>query len=472
MTTTYLELSEDSGSAHKFYEVTIDGLDVTITYGRIGEKGKATTTSFATVEKAEAAAKKKLGEKTRKGYAAAVRGGRARRAVTRRVIQSTVSTARRAPVLWKYASGAPAFGISVDDDRVQVGNERGDVWTLTHTGEVTGRFALPDGVKCIVSDDVWTYAGCDDGNVYDITGKLPRVAYEIAKNIDIYWLDIHDGVLGVSDVKGGVTTIDHEDESLWARNGKGTSAWMVRCDAEAVYHGHSAGVEAFSTEDGTPLWHTPTAGAVLFGWQEREDVYAATANRKVQRIAKSGGKLLATYDCDAAVFSCATAEDGKYVFAGDSSSSVYCFDASGRRLWKLGTGCGSAYSMQYRNERLYVVTTTGALACVDVSEAAVLAAEEGTVPEVRDVKAATLTATLPSTTVETTTEVGGGVLVECVESGGKLRVHVRTPGYEAGWNVQFPKDVRVAGARYVVDGVKQSAQGGFYRAQGEIRRLV
>ena len=40
-------------------------------------------------------------------------------------------------------------------------------------------------------------AGCDEGNVYDLSSKSPRVAYRIADNIDIYWLDIHDGVVSV-----------------------------------------------------------------------------------------------------------------------------------------------------------------------------------------------------------------------------------------------------------------------------------
>ncbi|WTW95988.1 WGR domain-containing protein [Streptomycetaceae bacterium NBC_01309] len=477
--TSYLELSEDSGGSHKFYEVVVSGTDVTITYGRIGDPGKATTTPYPTAEKAAAAAAKKLAEKKRKGYEDAVRGVRKRRSVTRRSIPSqgtsasrTPSNVKRAPVLWKYNSGAAAFGVFVDGERAMVGNERGDVWMLSHEGEVTNRYKLPDGVKCIVGDESWIYAGCDDGNVYDIGGKAPRLAYEIAENIDIYWVDIHDGTLGVSDAGGGITTIDHEDESLWAERGKGTGAWMVRVDGNAVYHGHSAGVEGFSKATGERLWYQPTKGSVLFGWQEKDDVYAGTSGNKVHRIRKSDGEMLATYDCNASVFSCATARDGEYVFAGDSSSSVYCFKADGTRLWKLGTGCGSAYSMQYHEERLYIVTTGGQLACIDVSEAAIHAAEAGTVPEVRDVKLATLDAVVPSAEVETTSDAGDGVIVECVSVGSRLRMHVVSAGYEAGWNVQFPKNMRIAGARYVVEGVRESAQGGFYRAHGEIKRLV
>ncbi|MFI0423012.1 WGR domain-containing protein [Spongiactinospora sp. 9N601] len=468
---TYLELSEDSGGAHKFYEVTVAGTQVTISYGRIGEVGQTKVTSFPTQAKAEAAAAKKIAEKTRKGYAAAVRGMRMRRAVTRRAIASTRSTARQAPVLWRFRSGDAAFGIFIDGERCWVGNQRGDVYTLTHEGDVTGRFRLPDGVKCIVADDFWIYAGCDDGRVYDLSGKVPRSAYEISADVDIYWLDIHDGVLGVSDQDGRITTIDYEDEFQWARTGSGSSAWMVRCDQDAVYHGHSGGVARYDAADGTLVWENTQADGVLFGWQESGSVYAGTARRTVHRLAKGDGRVEAVYRCDGPVYSCATSPGGRYVFAGDNQSSVYCFTADGKRLWKLGTGCGSAFSMQFLDDRLYIVTTDGSLACIDASEAAIAAAEQGTVPRPVDVKAAaTLEVVEPSTVLEVVDEPGDGVVVECVREGERLRVRVVSPGYET-WNVQFPKDVREPGARYLVDGVRSAGRGGFYRAYGEIRRL-
>ncbi|MFC4114167.1 WGR domain-containing protein [Nonomuraea zeae] len=472
---TYLELSEDGGGAHKFYEVIVAGTQVTITYGRIGEAGQTKVSGFPTEAKAQAAAAKKLGEKVRKGYAPAVRGVRQRRAVTRRAIASSRSTAKQAPVLWRFDSGDSAFGIFVDQERCWVGNQRGDVYTVTHSGTVTGRFRLPDGVKCIVADDFWIYAGCDDGRVYDLSGKVPRAAYEIAADVDIYWLDIHDGVLGVSDRAGRVTTIDYEDEFQWARPGTGNSAWMVRCDEDAVYHGHSRGVARYDAADGRVVWESSVADQVLFGWQEEHSVYAGTARRTVHRLAKSDGRVEAVYQCDGAVYSCATSPGGRHVFAGDNHSSVYCFDASGERLWKLGTGCGSAFSMQFLDDRLYIVTTDGSLACIDASEAAIAAARAGTVPQPLDVKAAaSLEVVEPSVVVETVSagaDAGDGVIVECVAEGERLRVRVVSPGYES-WNVQFPKDIREAGARYVVEGLRSAGRGGFYRAYGEIRRMV
>ncbi|KIQ62543.1 molybdenum metabolism regulator [Kitasatospora griseola] len=472
---TYLELSEDQGSAHKFYEVTVTGAELTIRYGRIGEPGTTKTTTCASAEKAAAQAAKKIGEKVRKGYAPAVQGVRQRRSVTRRQITSTRSSARQAPLLWRFRSGSPAFGVYVGEAHAWVGNESGDVYTLTRDGEVTGRFGLPDGVKCIVADDWWIYAGCDDGKVYDLGGKVPRVAYEIAQDVDIYWLDIHDGVLGVADERGGLTTVDHEDEFQWRRNAQGSSGWMVRCDADSVYHGYSAGVTRYAKRGGDQQWHTRTKGQVLFGWQERDEVFAGTSQGWVHRLRKSDGAEVVAYKCDASVFSCAASPDGEYVFAGDNHSSVYCFAADGTRLWKLGTGCGSAYSMQYRDGRLYVVTTDGSLACLDASPGAVQAAEQGTLPTTAEVTGRDIARVEPSAELETvsvTAAAGAGVEVECVADGSRLRVRVVSPGFDPGWRVQFPKDVRVAGARYLVAEVRESASGGFYRARGEIKRLL
>lgn len=477
-TRTYLELSQDDGGAHKFYEVTVDGTTVEVRYGRIGAAGQVQTSTFPTAEKAQAAAAKKIGEKVRKGYAPAVQGQRAPRAVTRRQVASAPSTARAvAPVLWRFRTGTSAFGIHIGEDRCWVGNQSGDVYTLGHDGEVLARYRLPDGVKCLVADDFWIYAGCDDGTVYDLSSKLPFAAYQIAADVDIFWLDIHEGVLDVADRNGGLTVIDHEDEHQWSRRSSGAHAWMVRRDERAAYHGHQRGVTAYRPDGTGELWHTRTLGAVLFGWQEDEAVYAGTDQRVVQRLSKANGGIEATYTCDAVVYSCATAPGGEYVFAGDNASSVYCFDAHGTRLWKLGTGSGSALSMQYLDERLYMVTTDGSLVCVDASPGAIAAAQSGTVPVAMDVKSsAGLPTYTPPASVRTLSyasapQPGAGVVLECVQDAGRLRVHVVSEGYDPAWNVQFPRSIREAGARYVVDAL-HPASGGFYRVRGEIRRLL
>ncbi|MFN3202615.1 MAG: PQQ-binding-like beta-propeller repeat protein [Bradymonadia bacterium] len=472
---SYLELSQDEGVAHKFYEVTINDTEVTIRYGRIGDKGTSKTTSYADNAKAKAFADKKLREKRRKGYEDAVMGVRKKRAITRRQIDSKPATTKsKAPLVWKFSTGRSAFGVFVDDELCWVGNEAGRIFALNHEGQVQRQFKLPDGVKCLVADDEWRYAGCDDGTVYDISGKAPLAAYDISEDVDIYWLDIRDGVLGVSDAKGFVVMINHEDESHWQKKSDGRSGWMVRCDEIGVYHGHSLGLTMYDWEDGSVVWSHRLPSAVLFGWQEESTIYAACANRIVYQYTKQGHKGH-EFKCDAAVFSCAAAEDGKYVFAGDNCSSIYCFDSTGKRLWKMATGCGSAFSMQFHNDRLFVVTTDGSLACYDVSDEAIKGAESGQTFDAKIIAAPAATADVaPTTSVDTVaaSAVSSGVVVECYKEGSRLRVRPVGDGFNAGWHVQFPKHLREAGARYVVEALKESSRGGFYRASGDIKKLV
>jgi len=468
---TYLELSEANGSSHKFYEVIVNDTEVTIRYGRIGDSGQTQGKTYPTPDKAKAEANKKIKEKLSKGYEHAVIGVRQKRPVTRRAVTSTTSTAKQAPILWKFNSNSAAFGIFIYSNRYWVGNQAGQVFALNHQGQVINQFKLPDGVKCLVADDIWIYAGCDDGKVYDLTGKLPRVAYNIDENVDIFWLDIKNGLLGVSDANGGVTTIDHDDESQWTRLSQGKSGWMVRCDEVGVYHGHTQGVTMYDTKEGRMVWHQNTGGAVLFGWQEASAIYAGASDQKIYCFTKKG-EAGPVYKCDASVYSCATAQDGKYVFAGDNSSSIYCFNQLGERLWKLSTGCASALSMQFFENRIYIVTTDGSLACIDASEAAIQVAQAGTIPQAAIIKAPTAEGAAPSAVIETTTDTSQGVIVECFRDGAKLRVRVIYPGYDPNWKVQFPKDIRQEGQRYLVQEIRESASGGFYRAYGDIKKLI
>ena len=105
---TYLELSEDGGGSHKFYEVVVSNKTLTIRYGRIGDKGQTQVKDFPSPDKALAEANKKLDEKRKKGYAEAVMGERKKRSVTRREItsQAAAKNVTKAPVIWRFTPGS------------------------------------------------------------------------------------------------------------------------------------------------------------------------------------------------------------------------------------------------------------------------------------------------------------------------------------------------------------------------------
>jgi len=88
--------------------------------------------------------------------------------------------------------------------------------------------------------------------------------------------------------------------------------------------------------------HQKGGGWVLFGWQTGPAVYPGSGSGHVYRLNKKTGKVELTCKADSGVLSNAASPDDRFVFAGDSDSTVYCFDDKGKRLWALGTGCGSA----------------------------------------------------------------------------------------------------------------------------------
>lgn len=124
--------------------------------------------------------------------------------------------------------------------------------------------------------------------------------------------------------------------------------------------------------------------------------------------------------------------------------------------------------MQYFDERLYLVTTSGTFACLDVSETAIAEAEQGTAAPAQVVKAPNGTvAPIQSDVLEAAPANAEGVLLRCVREGGKLRIRVAQAGYH-DWHVQFPKNLRMEGQLYLADRIEPAAQGDFYRVLGNI----
>ncbi len=77
-----------------------------------------------------------------------------------------------------------------------------------------------------------------------------------------------------------------------------------------------------------------------------------------------------------------------------------------------------------------------------------------------------------SASLQTTTSADGGVVLKCEKEGGKLRIKVVSDGFDPSKNVQFPRAIREEGVSYLVDQIVESSDGSFYRAQGNIRRLL
>jgi predicted DNA-binding WGR domain protein len=148
----YLEFLGDR--SHKFYEVTVTGLTVTIRYGRVGTDGQTSSSTYDTAEKAQAAAEKKINEKLKKGY-----------------VRSTAESSLH-PAVGSSPSGSIPYWLP-EDFRVYT-NGGGVVGT--HPGE-------GQGFESRILPTVNQYTGNDGGYVAFYSRDAAKAVYSVGGGI-------------------------------------------------------------------------------------------------------------------------------------------------------------------------------------------------------------------------------------------------------------------------------------------------
>lgn len=379
-----------------------------------------------------------------------------------------------AAVLWCAKTPLPAYALYVDGATCWAGNNEGLIHVLDHDGARLRGYQVPKGVGCILRDDAWIYAGCDDGRVYDLSRDEALMAYEVSADDELLAMAVHDGELVVADWSGRVATFDHESGQRWSVTSGEGDGWALVCTDEGIAHGHALGITGLDW-DGNERWRKALEGAATSGCA-RGDVIAVSHEGGGVALYDPTGRRVARLACDAPATACCLSDDGTTVYAADHLGSLYAFSIDGTRRWALSAEprMGAAFALGCHGDRLFAATENGSIYCVDVSPDAVSAALRGERPAARAIELPRRRrgAKKARPTVVETTDASAGVTIVCVREGGRLRARVASVGYEPTWNCQFPNDLREEGARFVVDAVTAARRGGFYRVQGAIRRLV
>ncbi len=379
--------------------------------------------------------------------------------------------------LWQYAlpnlAGSwkvPSWGLWVHAHGAWLGNRDGAIAAVDGQGILTNQHQLPKTARCMVGDDRHLYASCDDGQIYDLTGKVPTPVYNLrpaSRRSDYSYvlmaLELRDGDLFVADACGQLTCLNAQLDVLWQQPSEARRAWFLRADDEAVYCGHDRGVTCCDRETGKVRWQHPLPG-VLCGDLAEDWLVVGTVTGELHRLAKYGDVTAQQTEgecilrLDNALYACCLWDARHAILAADLQANLYAVSQDGDCApWSMPLNCGAPLTLRVGHDRLYATTTDGTLACFDCAAIGAGTAE--------------LPAPLPPPATPRPTPPTAStdwILVECFKQGSKVKERPQTPGYRADWNVQFPQHLRQVGMRYWVEGLQEAKQGGFYRVVGQI----
>ena len=388
----------------------------------------------------------------------------------------------RLPVVWRFNTGVQTVGLWVDE-LVWVANDDGNVYALDRHGALAKQMKLPQGSASVIADEAWKYAGCEDGKVYDLTGRVPHAMYDVGR-ANIGWIEVYRGNLCVADLAGTVAVFDVDGDQRWKKKVKdGGEGWVLRVDGTGLYHGCEIGLRKLSW-GGEVLWHNRGVDDVRFAVDHGDALaltggYESGGDTTLYVVEKASGKtrqsVLLTSDgpgfCPngAEAVAVGRAADGAtrlYVACGNY---LFGYDEALAVLWEAKVEAGPICNMQLVDETLFYATSEGAVCAVDVGAVAIARALTGKVKKARVRQAPKEQA--EDGGLEIVGVARGGVVVEVIKLGGKLKVRPLGGKFRSDWFCQFPRDLREEGARFVVDELREAAQGGFYRTLGDIRRF-
>jgi 3-methyladenine DNA glycosylase AlkD/outer membrane protein assembly factor BamB len=275
---------------------------------------------------------------------------------------------------WKVST----WGLWADEQTIWTGNRDGLILAFAPDGQIHNRWQLPKKTQCLTANSQGIYATCDDGNLYNLVGKLPQVVYNcrseaVYKWYDflIYGLDSYGDRLHISDVYGGITQLNQQFQVQWQQQVTSGRSWLWQSDDYALYRGSHQGVAAYAIATGKLLWRNSIA-YVLCGVLTQDSIIIGTGDHHLYELQKSGDIKAKTTEmktlalCDGAPYACALAADQQTIFVADHQADLCAFNRRGERLWKYPLGCGVPLAMRCVGDRLYMTTTEGTIACFDL----------------------------------------------------------------------------------------------------------
>ncbi|MCU0654494.1 MAG: PQQ-like beta-propeller repeat protein [Polyangiaceae bacterium] len=373
------------------------------------------------------------------------------------------------------------------------------VYRVSLEGEVVQSWQLPVPIVELLVDGDKVHPRDDTGMLFDLSGKQPLPFQQHGQLSPLPRLLLHQGKQVVLGKKGVVSAYNLKGKELWSVTVAGaTRCWLFCADDDGIYLDAGGSVHALDWK-GKPRWTTEVSKKALrYSWQSRHHLYVSSPHEGIFVLDKSG-ELVAHSPSGKNVGSATTSEDEARFFT-TGRGRVVSWSGTGERLWEIRYTSDLTHETCTSGDRVYIAGFRCGLAGIDISSKARSEAAQEKLPDLVTRKVEALTAA-PATATPSparaskaparatakpplkaarqgapgkpqTPASAAAVTIECFLEGKEIRARVVSKGYHGDWACQFPRALRIAGARYQVDGVVESKTGDFYRIVGGVRRLT
>ncbi|WP_019498392.1 hypothetical protein [Pseudanabaena sp. PCC 6802] len=288
-------------------------------------------------------------------------------------------------IVWQYKvpnpKGSwtiPILDLWVSEQGCWFCTREGEVLVINHQGEPIQQYALPKLTRCLAGCEDAPYVSCDDGNLYDLTAKLPQAIYAMrsANNYSyayqILAVEQTPHALSIADAYGHLQVLNTDLELQWQQHRADYwQSWFLRSDPETVYLGHSRGVSAYNLKSGQEQRMHPLAAPVLCGDLTQTEIIVGCSDRNIYGLQKTADsqtgetRMRTIYTCTGMPYVLTLSADQHSFFVGDYTGKIEQLDLNGNLKTSIQLQAGAIAALKVWGDRLYATTSQGVLICLE-----------------------------------------------------------------------------------------------------------
>lgn len=274
----------------------------------------------------------------------------------------------------------PILDLWVNEQGCWTCNRDGQVLALNFSGEPIQAYTLPNTTRCFVTNledaTAAPWVSCDDGFLYDLTGKVPQAIGSLTPEgvyrytYPVSALDAFEGRLFRGDFYGGLGAFTHNLQPLWQHTHRNHwHNYFLQSDLNCLYQGHYHGLSAYCLNTGDLLWQQPLALPVMCGCLTLDEVIVACGDRMLYALSRLGNAQLspalrALERLPEIPYALIASPDSSSMWVGDWSGQITQLDRDGQAQEVYHLDFGAITALGVAENNLYAGTGQGQIVCL------------------------------------------------------------------------------------------------------------